>query len=233
VVDKNFEKKAKQCAESCFKDCTWEGYAGLRYTSLCGGSGSCDPNWDDALKAWQDEIKQLSRGYVCIINNPPCHAYNYRESDGSCQLVTDSTSDLVEDDEFQAFAEIVCLMEHPRIEGAKAIPDKGWDGKYPSPKGVMVTFTCENPQGFTDGSQKHSATCAVKDPDSWFFNLDFQHIRCESPVRDIYYMLNHYRASVARGEVKGCLDCDGNPLPTALNMNELASLPLFPFSSRG
>ncbi|CAG0887674.1 unnamed protein product, partial [Darwinula stevensoni] len=41
-----------------------EGYAGLRYTSLCGGSGSCDPNWDDALKAWQDEIKQLSLGHV-------------------------------------------------------------------------------------------------------------------------------------------------------------------------
>ncbi|CAG0887399.1 unnamed protein product [Darwinula stevensoni] len=41
-----------------------EGHEGLRYTSLCDGGGSCDPNWDDALKAWQDEIKQLSRGYV-------------------------------------------------------------------------------------------------------------------------------------------------------------------------
>ncbi|CAG0905664.1 unnamed protein product, partial [Darwinula stevensoni] len=99
--------------------------------------------------------------------------------------------------------------------------DKVWVEKYPAPKDAKVTFICGNPQGFTDGSKEHSAACAVKDPDVWWTSSDFQHIRCESPVRDIYYKLNTYRASVARVEVTGCKDCDGKLLPTALNMNEL------------
>ncbi|CAG0894902.1 unnamed protein product [Darwinula stevensoni] len=94
----------------------------------------------------------------------PCYAFNYRESDGSCQLVYENSAQLVPADGFKAFAQFLCLTEYPRIENAKE-SYLNWTGEYPAPKGAMVLFTC--PNNFTDNIDVHNARCCASIPDAW------------------------------------------------------------------
>ena len=141
-----------------------------------------------------------------------------------------------------------CLIEHPRIEGASAAYASGWDGKYPAPRGGMVTFVCGDSQGFTDGSKEHSATCAAESADSWSTTADFQQVKClpsgclikilKLPwflhnhvtkeiiviAENAYVELNKYRLFVAQGKETRCFDCNAShPLPSARNMLEVVS----------
>ena len=43
----------------------------------------------------------------CFISEPPCRAFNYRGSDGSCQLVTNAKSDLLPGNGYEAFSHSV------------------------------------------------------------------------------------------------------------------------------
>ncbi|CAG0884360.1 unnamed protein product [Darwinula stevensoni] len=160
----------------------------------------------------------------CVRQEPICNAFNFRKSDGSCQLVRAATSDLVDGEGYEAYTQNICLSKHPEIKGANVTYDKGWDGKYPAPNGATVAFTCkENNQGFTDGSLEHTATCAAKDPDSWCTSTSFEEVHCELPV-DPYDEINKYRQKVATDKETGCNDCTAkNPLPTPTYMIQLAS----------
>ncbi|CAG0897288.1 unnamed protein product [Darwinula stevensoni] len=101
----------------------------------------------------------------CVLQTPPCYAFSYRESDGSCQLVLDGKSDLVEANGFESFVRRLCLTEYPKIENA-TVSFEDWSGEYPAPTGGRVIFRCPHPKGFSDGSQVHTAECSSS-PDSW------------------------------------------------------------------
>ncbi|CAG0888590.1 unnamed protein product [Darwinula stevensoni] len=102
---------------------------------------------------------------TCIRNqeSQPCHAFNFRESDGSCQLVYESKV-LVPAEGFEAYAQYLCLTEYPKIENAME-SYLNWTGEYPAPKGGIVLFIC--PKNFTDGIGVHNAKCCASIPDVW------------------------------------------------------------------
>ncbi|CAG0883224.1 unnamed protein product [Darwinula stevensoni] len=101
---------------------------------------------------------------LCTSQIPiPCNAYNYRSSDGSCELIMNDKSSLVPSQGYQAYVQKFCLTEYPRVDNAMPTY-KGWDGKYPASSGAYVILTCD--QGFTDGKTEHRATCSDL-PDSW------------------------------------------------------------------
>ncbi|CAG0888818.1 unnamed protein product [Darwinula stevensoni] len=47
------------------------------------------------------------------METPPCYAYNYRESDGLCQLVLKGKSDLVEDNGFTSYVQSTPVYKYP------------------------------------------------------------------------------------------------------------------------
>ncbi|CAG0896547.1 unnamed protein product [Darwinula stevensoni] len=55
---------------------------------------------------------------ICAKDDPslPCKAFNYRESDGTCQLVYKDGVKLVPADDFQAFVKFSCLEEDSKME---------------------------------------------------------------------------------------------------------------------
>ncbi|CAG0894911.1 unnamed protein product [Darwinula stevensoni] len=96
----------------------------------------------------------------------PCHAFNFREADGSCQLIRKSKSHIVKSEGYQAYVLFLCLTGYPKIQNAEEA-FQGWSGAYPAPRGGQVTFTCKHPRGFTDDHNVHMATCASMRPDVW------------------------------------------------------------------
>ncbi|CAG0888820.1 unnamed protein product [Darwinula stevensoni] len=101
----------------------------------------------------------------CVLQTPPCYAYNYRESDGSCQLVLNGKSDLVEDNGFTSYVQRLCLTEYPKIQKA-SVSFEDWSGEYPAPPSGRVVLRCLN-SVFSDGSQLHTAECSSALSDSW------------------------------------------------------------------
>ncbi|CAG0884305.1 unnamed protein product [Darwinula stevensoni] len=55
---------------------------------------------------------------ICAKDDPslPCKAFNYRESDGTCQLVYKDGVQLVPADDFQAFVKFSCLEEDSKMK---------------------------------------------------------------------------------------------------------------------
>ncbi|CAG0900086.1 unnamed protein product [Darwinula stevensoni] len=117
-------------------------------------------------------------GIKCVMQTPPCYAFNYRESDGSCQLVINGRSGLVEANGFKSYVQRLCLTEHPDIANARASFD-GWSGEYPAPAGGKVSFRCEAANGFSDGSFLHVATCSSVSPDTWCSSFQEDAVHCE------------------------------------------------------
>ncbi|CAG0888061.1 unnamed protein product [Darwinula stevensoni] len=149
----------------------------------------------DAVSVETWEVSQVMCSIRCVLQHPTCSAFNYRETDGSCQLVTGGLSDLVDDGGFKAFAQMHCLRDHPMIYGAKAVYEHGWNGEYPAPKGAMVSLVCENPQGFVDGSKL--ATCAIERADIWYTSKPFYRLYCKgTPLERV---LAGMRKSAGRG----------------------------------
>ncbi|CAG0901621.1 unnamed protein product [Darwinula stevensoni] len=104
----------------------------------------------------------------CMKHNEshPCHAFNFREADGSCQLIRKSKSHIVKSEGYQAYVQFLCLTGYPKIQNAEEA-FHGWSGAYPAPRGGQVTFKCKHPRGFTDDHKVHMATCASMRPDAW------------------------------------------------------------------
>ncbi|CAG0898724.1 unnamed protein product [Darwinula stevensoni] len=103
-----------------------------------------------------------------------CKAYNYRSSDGSCELVEKDKSSLIPSEGYQAYVQKFCLTEHPMVENAD-LTYLRWNGKYPAPSGAKVLFHCE--EGFTDGKKDHWATCSDS-PDSWCTSFVVDGVSC-------------------------------------------------------
>ncbi|CAG0896482.1 unnamed protein product, partial [Darwinula stevensoni] len=110
---------------------------------------------------------------------PPCYAFNYRESDGSCQLVLNGKSDLVEDNGFTSYVQRLCLTEHPKIQNAK-VSFEDWSGEYPAPPGGRVILRCPHSEGFSDGSQLHMAECSSSLSDYWCSSFKEDIITCKN-----------------------------------------------------
>ncbi|CAG0895536.1 unnamed protein product [Darwinula stevensoni] len=109
----------------------------------------------------------------CKKQDGQCHGFNYRESDGTCELLRPGGNRLIPANGFKAYARFSCLTEYPKI--AKAVETfEGWDGKYPAAERGVVVFTC--PYRFTDGYEKHAAICSCVEPDVWCttFKLDVE-----------------------------------------------------------
>ncbi|CAG0882691.1 unnamed protein product [Darwinula stevensoni] len=96
----------------------------------------------------------------------PCHAFNFREADGSCQLIRNNKSHTLNAEGFQAYVQFLCLTDYPKIQNAEEA-FHGWSGAHPVPQGGQVEFNCSHPRGFTDGRKVHTATCASIRPDEW------------------------------------------------------------------
>ncbi|CAG0896448.1 unnamed protein product, partial [Darwinula stevensoni] len=124
-------------------------------------------------------------GIRCVLPTPPCYAFNYRESDGSCQLVSNETSGLVESDGFIAYVQRLCLTEHPTIQNAE-VSFEHWSGKFPAPPGGKVILRCQHPTGFSDGSQLHTAECASASPDTWWSSFKEGTISCSYRGKTLY-----------------------------------------------
>ncbi|CAG0896545.1 unnamed protein product [Darwinula stevensoni] len=71
---------------------------------------------------------------ACSMDDPslPCHAFNYREWDGTCQLVYEGMGLLVDAGGFQAFVKFLCLPDDRRM--SKGV-FRGLDRDDPSPEG--------------------------------------------------------------------------------------------------
>ncbi|CAG0898643.1 unnamed protein product [Darwinula stevensoni] len=93
-----------------------------------------------------------------------CLAFNFRESDGACELLHGGSSRLIPANGFQAYAQFLCVTDYPTIKNAKPTFE-GWKGEYPAPQGASVRFACDT--GFTDGSKEHRASCSCSEPDLW------------------------------------------------------------------
>ncbi|CAG0905040.1 unnamed protein product, partial [Darwinula stevensoni] len=117
-------------------------------------------------------------GKKCVMQTPPCYAFNYRESDGSCQLVHNGKSDLVKADGYNSYTQWLCLTEYPTIPNAK-VSFEGWSGEYPAPKGAMVTLLCDDPKGFSDGSPLHTSRCSSGAPDAWCSSFQEDDVYCD------------------------------------------------------
>ncbi|CAG0893110.1 unnamed protein product, partial [Darwinula stevensoni] len=116
---------------------------------------------------------------MCVMQIPsPCYAFNYRETDRSCQLILNGMSRLVEAKGFQSYVQMLCLREHPPIENA-VVSFVGWSGEYPAPARAIVTFRCDHPKGFSDGARIHKAECATFNPDSWHISFKPGEVQCE------------------------------------------------------
>ncbi|CAG0885700.1 unnamed protein product [Darwinula stevensoni] len=104
----------------------------------------------------------------CMKHNEshPCHAFNFKETDGSCQLIRKNQSHLVKSEGYQAYVQFLCLTDYPKIQNAEE-SFHGWNGAYPAPRGGQVVFKCKHPGGFTDSHKVHVATCASMRPDVW------------------------------------------------------------------
>ncbi|CAG0900250.1 unnamed protein product [Darwinula stevensoni] len=104
----------------------------------------------------------------CMKHNKshPCHAFNFREADGSCQLIRKSKSHIVKSEGYQAYVQFLCLTDYPKIQNAQET-FQGWNGAYPAPQGGQVVYKCNHPRGFTDGHEVHMATCGSMRPDTW------------------------------------------------------------------
>ncbi|CAG0897585.1 unnamed protein product [Darwinula stevensoni] len=100
------------------------------------------------------------------MENPsqPCLAFNYRESDGTCQLLHGGSSQLVPAEGFQAFVQFLCLTDYPKMKNANE-SFEDWNGEHPAPQGAKVVFTCQ--KGFVDGPSTHTASCSCNTPDVW------------------------------------------------------------------
>ncbi|CAG0900009.1 unnamed protein product [Darwinula stevensoni] len=114
----------------------------------------------------------------CVTQTPPCYAFNYRESEESCQLVLNGKSDLVESDGCIAFVRWMCLTEHPTIPNAE-VSYEDWNGEYPAPKEATVVLQCDNPKGFSDGSPLHKSRCSSAEADVWSSSFQQDAVHCE------------------------------------------------------
>ncbi|CAG0895492.1 unnamed protein product [Darwinula stevensoni] len=123
------------------------------------------------------ESQELSLGSCtvnCVLQEPSaCSAFNYRETDGSCQLILNGKSKLVEANGYLSY-----VQKYPMIENAKVSFEK-WSGEYPAPAGVNVILRCEHPNGFSDGAHLHTVQCASFMPDSWQFSFRKSAVQCE------------------------------------------------------
>ncbi|CAG0898512.1 unnamed protein product, partial [Darwinula stevensoni] len=139
------------------------------------------------------ESQELSLGTCtinCVMQEPiPCYAFNYRETDRSCQLILNRTSELVDANGYWtselvdangywSYAQWLCLREYPTIENA-IVSFEGWNGTYPAPARGIVKFRCEHPKGFSDGALLHTAECAPLNPDSWCISFREGAVQCE------------------------------------------------------
>ncbi|CAG0898761.1 unnamed protein product [Darwinula stevensoni] len=128
------------------------------------------------------ESQELSLGMCtinCVMQKPiPCYAFNYRETDRSCQLILNRMSRLVDANGYWSYVQWLCLREYPTIENAK-VSFEGWNGKYPAPARGIVKFRCEHPKGFSDGALLHTAECAPLNPDSWCISFRKEAVQCE------------------------------------------------------
>ncbi|CAG0898308.1 unnamed protein product [Darwinula stevensoni] len=123
-------------------------------------------------------------GRKCAKRKPPCYAFNYRETDGSCQLVLDGKSGLLEGNDYSSYVQRLCLTEHPKIPSAKVSYEE-WNGEYPAPPGAMVILRCEHPRGFSDGSSIHTARCSAS-PDSWCSSFQENAVQCKGFKREMH-----------------------------------------------
>ncbi|CAG0902684.1 unnamed protein product [Darwinula stevensoni] len=139
------------------------------------------------------ESQELSLGTCtinCVMHEPiPCYAFNYRETDRSCQLILNRMSRLVDANGYWSYVQWLCLREYPTIENAK-VSFEGWNGTYRAPARGIVKFRCEHPRGFSDGALLHTAECAPLNPDSWCisfredavkYHADVHHNFCRNP----------------------------------------------------
>ncbi|CAG0897519.1 unnamed protein product [Darwinula stevensoni] len=126
-------------------------------------------------------------GIKCVTQTPPCYAFNYRESDGSCQVVLNGESGLVEADGYISFAQWLCLTEHPTIPNTK-VSFEGWRGEYPAPKGAMVTLLCDDPKGFSDGSPHHTSRCSSVTPHAWESSFQVDAVECKENPNTVYFL---------------------------------------------
>ncbi|CAG0899927.1 unnamed protein product [Darwinula stevensoni] len=115
---------------------------------------------------------------LCSSQRPkPCKAYNYRSSDGSCELIVSDSSSLIPFEGYQAYVQNLCLTEHPMVENAN-VTYVGWDGRYPALNGAKVLFHCE--KGFTDGKMDHWTICSDT-PDTWCTSFVVGRVSCPKP----------------------------------------------------
>ncbi|CAG0901736.1 unnamed protein product [Darwinula stevensoni] len=128
-----------------------------------------------ALTSAESSLRACTK--KCLNREPPCYAFNYRESDGLCQIVGSGTSGVVEEEGFSSYVQEFCLREYPKIQNAVEALE-GWDGNYPvTPRGRVV-FRCEYPGGFSDGSSVHTAECSSL-PDTWYSSFKEDQIQCK------------------------------------------------------
>ncbi|CAG0900087.1 unnamed protein product [Darwinula stevensoni] len=154
-------------------------------------------------------------GIKCVMQTPPCYAFNFRESDGSCQLVINGRSGLVEANGFGSFVQELCLTEHPNIKNAIATFEK-WNGEYPAPAGGKVILRCETAKGFSDGSSLHMATCSSASLDTWCSTFQENEVHCEQdhkyPECKLTKKGREYIGRVNKTESgKECLRWDSQP----------------------
>ena len=104
---------------------------------------------------------------------------------------------------------VVCLTRYPRIKNAEESIE-GWMYGHPIPPGAKVIFTCTHPQGFTDGSKEHVATCSSVSPDVWHttFDEDDKNL-CPPPSEHAFDCPTSENQSIVLYMAPICLDFKG------------------------
>ena len=72
--------------------------------------------------SWKSHEESLETCSIrCVAHNPPCNAFNYWGVDGSCELVTSGTSDLVEGQGYQVFSLCINYIFVFRLKGNQSL----------------------------------------------------------------------------------------------------------------